>query len=123
MALEEITLTDKIEVTQNGSLQIRHRHSIVDADTGVEKAASFHRHVANPGDDVTGECDRVQAVAAAVWTPECIAAYQALLNSENLAKKPSDLAKESTSSDVQAADAAAIATEPESVVTETPTEA
>jgi hypothetical protein len=94
MALEEITLTDKIEVIQNGSLQIRHRHAIVDSDTGEEKAASFHRHVLAPTDDVSGECERVKAVAAAVWTPECIAAYQA-----------------------------AIATEPESVVTETPTEA
>ena len=79
MALEELQLTDKIEVTSNGSLQIRHRHSIVDADTGVEKAASFHRHVLHPADDVSGECERVKAVAAAVWTPECIAAYQASL--------------------------------------------
>ena len=94
MALEEITLTDKIEVTQNGALQIRHRHAIIDSETGEEKAASFHRHVANPGDDVSGECERVKAVAAAVWTDECIAAYQASL-----------------------------ATEPESVATEIPTEA
>ena len=79
MALEEITLTDKIEVIQNGSLQIRHRHAIIDSETGEEKAASFHRHVAHPGDDVTGECERVQAVAAAVWTQECIDAYQASL--------------------------------------------
>lgn len=85
MALEEITLTDKIEVIQNGSLQIRHRHAIIDSETGEEKAASFHRHVAHPGDDVTGECERVQAVAAAVWTPECIAAYQASLPAEPVA--------------------------------------
>jgi hypothetical protein len=77
--LEEITLTDKIEVTQNGALQIRHRHAIIDSETGEEKAASFHRHVKTPGDDVTGECERVQAVAAAVWTQECIDAYQASL--------------------------------------------
>ena len=82
MALEEITLTDKIEVTQNGSLQIRHRHAIIDSDTGEEKAASFHRHVLAPADDVSGECERVQAVAAAVWTPQCIAAYQASLPAE-----------------------------------------
>ena len=94
MALEELTLTDRIEVLQTGTLQIRHRHAIIDSETGEEKAASFHRHVAHPGEDVTGECERVQAVAAAVWTPECIAAYQASLP----------------------------ATEPESVATETPTE-
>ena len=82
MALEEITLTDKIEVTQNGALQIRHRHSIIDSETGEEKAASFHRHVLAPTDDVSGECDRVKAIAAAVWTPECIAAYQAAMATE-----------------------------------------
>jgi len=82
MALEEITLTDKIEVIQNGALQIRHRHAIIDSETGDEKAASFHRHVKTPGDDVTGECERVQAIAAAVWTDECIAAYQASMATE-----------------------------------------
>ena len=90
MALEEITLTDKIEVTQNGSLQIRHRHAIIDSETGVEKAASFHRHVLAPADDVSGECERVQAVAAAVWTPECIAAYQASLPAEPATDGASD---------------------------------
>jgi len=90
MSLEELTLTDRIEVVANGSLQIRHRHSIVDADTGEEKAASFHRHVASPGDDVTGECERVKAVAAAVWTPECIAAYQASLPAEPVIDGASD---------------------------------
>ena len=79
MALEEITLTDKIEVIANGSLQIRHRHAIIDTETGEEKAASFHRHVLAPADDVSGECERVKAIAAAVWTDECIAAYQASL--------------------------------------------
>lgn len=79
MSLEEITITDRIEVLKVGTLQIRHRHAIIDSETGEEKAASFHRHVKAPGDDVTGECERVQAVAAAVWTPECIAAYQASL--------------------------------------------
>ncbi len=93
--LEEITITDRIEVLQTGTLQIRHRHAIIDSETGEEKAASFHRHVAHPGDDVTGECDRVKAIAAAVWTDDVIAAYQASLP----------------------------ATEPESDATETPTEA
>ena len=96
MALEEITLTDKIEVTSNGSLQIRHRHSIVDADTGEEKAASFHRHVLAPADDVSGECERVKAVAAAVWTPECIAAYQASLPAEPATDGASDVTETPT---------------------------
>ena len=91
MALEELQLTDKIEVTQNGSLQIRHRHSIVDADTGIEKAASFHRHVLTPGQTLPDDaCERTRAVAAAVWTPECIAAYQASLPAEPATEPESD---------------------------------
>ena len=99
MALEEITLTDRIEVIQNGALQIRHRHAIIDTETGEEKAASFHRHVLAPADDVSGECERVQAVAAAVWTPECIAAYQASLPAEPVATEPESTATETAATE------------------------
>jgi len=75
--LTELTIVDKIECLANGVLQIRDRHQIL--KDGQEIAASFHRHVLAPTDDVSGECDRVKAIAAAVWTPECIAAYQASL--------------------------------------------
>ena len=95
MSLEELVLTDKIEVTSNGSLQIRHRHSIVDADTGIEKAASFERHVLTPGQTLPDDaCERTKAVAAAVWTPECIAAYQASLPAEPVATEPESTANE-----------------------------
>lgn len=79
MALEELKLTDTISIKPDGSINIRYRNSIVDSDTGVERAKTFSRHIYRPGEDVSGECERVQAVAAAVWTQECIDAYQASL--------------------------------------------
>ena len=78
--LEETTIVDKIECLANGVLQIRDRHQIL--KDGEEIAASFHRHVLNPGDDLTGQADRVVAIANATWTDEVIAAYQASLPAE-----------------------------------------
>lgn len=73
MALTEKTITDKIEVLENNSIQVR-TATIIEKD-GVEISRTFHRHVVNPSDDISGEDAKVQAVANAVWTEEIIAAY------------------------------------------------
>lgn len=80
MALEENSVVDKIEVLLNGSIQVRRRDQIL--KDGVEVAATYHRHVLNPGDDTSAEDSRVAAIAAATWTDEVIAAYQASLPQE-----------------------------------------
>ena len=80
MALEEKSVVDKVEVLLNGSIQVRRRDQIL--KDGVEVAATFHRHVVNPGDDVSNEDPRVAAIAAATWTDEVVAAYQASLPQE-----------------------------------------
>jgi urease accessory protein UreE len=80
MALEEKSVVDKVEVLLNGSIQVRRRNQIL--KDGVEVAASFHRHVVHPGDDVSNEDPRVAAIAAATWTDEVVAAYQASLPQE-----------------------------------------
>jgi hypothetical protein len=49
---------------------------VVEED-GVELARNHHRHSVAPGDDVTGEAQEVQDIAAALWTTEVIAAYAA----------------------------------------------
>jgi len=49
---------------------------VVEED-GVELARSHHRHVVVPGQDVTGEAQEVQDIAAALWTADVIAAYNA----------------------------------------------
>ena len=65
----------KVEVLPNGTLQVR-RADIVLKD-GVEVGRTYHRHCLTPGADVTNEVQRVQAVAAATWTPEVVSAYEA----------------------------------------------
>jgi urease accessory protein UreE len=79
MALEEVSVIDKIEVLELGGIQVRRKDKVL--KDGVEIAATFHRHVVNPGDDLTNEDPKVIAVAEAIWTEEVIAAYQAHLES------------------------------------------
>jgi len=78
MSLIEKRIIDKIEVLENNSIQIR-TANIIEKD-GVEISRTFHRHVVNPSNDISGEDAKVQAVANAVWTEEIIAAY---LQSQN----------------------------------------
>ena len=75
MALKEKSVVDKIEVLLDGCIQVRRRDQIL--KNGVEVAATYHRHVVNPGDDVSNEDPRVAAIATATWTDEVVAAYQA----------------------------------------------
>jgi urease accessory protein UreE len=78
MALEEKSVVDKIEVLLQGQIQVRRRDQVL--KDGTEIAATYHRHVLSPGDDLSNEDPRVAAIAEATWTPEVIAAYQATLN-------------------------------------------
>jgi hypothetical protein len=73
MALIEKSIVDKIEVLESNSIQVR-TANIIEKD-GVEISRTFHRHVINPSNDISGEDAKVQAVANAVWTEEIIAAY------------------------------------------------
>ena len=75
MALTETTKVDQIELVETNHIQVR-TATIIERD-GVEISRSNHRHVLAPGDDVTNEDPKVQAIANAVWTDEVIAAYQA----------------------------------------------
>ena len=77
MALIEKQIVDKVELVQTNHIQVR-TANIIEKD-GVEIARTFHRHVLAPGDDVSGQDPKVQAIASAVWTEEVIAAYQASL--------------------------------------------
>jgi len=83
MALSKRIVTDRIEVLERGQVQVRVA-TVVDED-GVELSRSFHRHVLAPGDDTSGEADRVAAVAAATWTPDVVADWQAFLAAQEAA--------------------------------------
>lgn len=75
MALEKIEVVDLIETLESGCVQVRTKTSI--REDGVEISGKFHRHVVAPGDDYSQEDARVQAICAAVQTPEVVAAYKA----------------------------------------------
>lgn len=71
---EKIISVDLIEVVEFGIIQVRTKTAI--KEDGVEISSSFHRHIVVPGDDVSGEDAKVQAIAASVHTAEVISAYQ-----------------------------------------------
>ena len=75
MALSEVKVIDKIEVVENGTLQVREATRIM--KDGEEIAKTYHRWAFAPGSDVTEMPANVQAIAAAAWTAEVVAAYEA----------------------------------------------
>lgn len=73
--LTKETVVDLMEVIENGCVQVRQATRIM--EDGKVLSQSFHRHVVAPGQDYSGEDAKVQALCAAIHTPEVIAAYQA----------------------------------------------
>jgi len=67
----------KIEVNEDLSIGVRRADIVLKDD--VEVGRSYHRSVFQPGDDVSGEAQEVQDIAAAVWTDEVVAEYEASL--------------------------------------------
>jgi hypothetical protein len=74
--LKKIDLVDRIEVLENGCVQVRTKTAIM--EDGKQISGTFHRHVVAPGDDYSQEDARVQAICSATHTPEVIAEYQAM---------------------------------------------
>jgi hypothetical protein len=73
--LEKVQIVDRIEVLENGCVQVRTKTSIM--EDGNQISGTFHRHVIAPGDDYAGEDDRVKAICAATHTADVIASYKA----------------------------------------------
>ena len=82
MALTETTKVDQIELTAINTIQVR-TATVIERD-GTEIAKTYHRHVKHPGEDVSNEDPKVQAIANAIWTEEVITAYQALIANNTL---------------------------------------
>lgn len=75
MALEKVVVVDRIEVLENGCVQVRTKTAIM--EDGNVISTSYHRHVVAHGDDYSAEDDKVKAVCAAVHTQDVIEAYKA----------------------------------------------
>jgi hypothetical protein len=75
MAITKELIVDRIEVVENGCVQVRTKTSI--KEDGKEISSTFHRHVVAPGDDYAAEDARVQAICAATHDEWTVAEYKA----------------------------------------------
>lgn len=78
MALEKTVKDDKIEIVDVGDwkvLQVRTATIVTDDD--VEISRTFHRHVVEPNNDVSGESTEVQKLAEMYFTEEAKAKHKA----------------------------------------------
>lgn len=82
MALEKIAVVDRIEVVENGCVQVRTKTAIM--EDGKQISGTYHRHVVAPGDDYSSEDARVQAICAATHTADVIAAYKAAVAAQGV---------------------------------------
>jgi hypothetical protein len=77
MALTKETAVDKIEVLENGTLQVRTATRVL--EDGEVLSSSFHRHTLAPGSDTSSEDAKVVAIATATWTTDVVTAYNDMI--------------------------------------------
>jgi hypothetical protein len=93
------TIVDQIEITQNGTIQVRLHKQL--NDKGAITKLGLHRTAFSPSADVgsvdrqmvdvnthllsmgegkvsMADTDKIKAIATVVWTPEVVAAYKAM---------------------------------------------
>jgi hypothetical protein len=75
MAIIKEQIVDRIEVVENGCVQVRTKTAIM--EDGVQISGSYHRHVIAPGDDYAAEDARVKAICKATHTAAVVSAYKA----------------------------------------------
>jgi len=75
MALTEDAVVDKIEVYEDGSLNVRTATRVF--RDGVRIAETYHRQILTPGSSLDGQPQKVVDVANAVWTQDVLDAYPA----------------------------------------------
>ena len=78
MSLTKEVTIDQITVTEYGIILVREVTRIIEDGTEISK--KYHRSSFVPEQDVSTQPANVQAICAAAWTPEVIAAYQARFN-------------------------------------------
>ena len=75
MALDKQVLIDRIEVVENGTVQVR--QATIITEDGNQISRTFHRWVITPSQDYSDQEDKVKAICQVTHTPEVIAAYKA----------------------------------------------
>ena len=66
---------DQITVCENGIVLYREATRII--EDGKVLTQTYHRSSLTPGQDITGQPDKVVAICNTAWTPDVVAAYQA----------------------------------------------
>ena len=82
MALEKVEIVDRIEVLENGCIQVRTKTAII--EDGKQISSTFHRHVVMPGDDYSAEDARVKAICGVTHTQSVVDAYKAMLDNAGI---------------------------------------
>ena len=82
MSLTKEQNIDKVEVLENGTIQVR--QATIISENGVQLSKSYHRWSFAPGDDISEQPDNVKAIAEVTWTPAVIDAYKVKLASYRL---------------------------------------
>jgi len=82
MTITKQVVIDQTTITENGIILYREATKII--EDGKELTKTYHRSSLTPGQDLTGVPANVVAIANTVWTAECIAAYQAQLQANQL---------------------------------------
>jgi len=75
MALTKEVIVDKIEVLENGTVQVRTATRVL--EDGIALSSSFHRHVCAPDHVCVDEDPKVTAICSVIHTPAVVAAYAA----------------------------------------------
>jgi hypothetical protein len=75
MGLTKNINIDKIEVVENGTVQVR--QATIITDNGEQVSKTYHRWCIAPGEDYSAQEQQVQDICKVTHTPEVIAAYQA----------------------------------------------
>lgn len=73
--LTKETKINKIEIIENGIIQVRKTTSIY--EDGIQLSSSYERSSFEPGQDVSTQNQKIQDICNVVWTKEIISAYKA----------------------------------------------
>jgi hypothetical protein len=82
MSLDKQTKIDRVEVVENGTVQVR--EATIITEDGNQISRTFHRWCIAPGEDYSEQEQQVQDICKVTHTLEVIAAYQAQLEANKL---------------------------------------
>jgi hypothetical protein len=82
MSLTKETTIDKIEIIENGIVQVRQVIRIL--EDGNQLSQTYHRWCLTPGQNIEDQPANVQAICNAAWTNEVKSAYAAFEASQRV---------------------------------------